>query len=485
MLKLNYTITVTVDMASKETRSSVWKYFSYQEENNTSVCQIKAGEVQCGKVLQGKFATNLKKHLKNKHKEEFDECEAQEKERGESRRKKTAPNRGQTTLSTVPPYKKESTRYTTLTQKLAVFIGASNVAFSLVENEEFRDLLHELDPRYKVPNRKAICQEIDKVYQQLKERIKSVLDDSSSISLCADIWSKPGMTASFLGITAHCFTLNTDNRHTLCIGLKRFPSPHTGARIAELLQTVVDQWCIDSSKLFRVLTDNGSNMVAAFNIIDEDTDTSENDIDCTEIEAQDNTSEIEDNPIIVEGESEDLFEEQPEDDLDKMERTAGLEIANFETCEEDHHRQITGIKRKSCFIHTLQLVVKVFETAPSFKATLKTALTIVKKVNKSCRASERLVQLAGKKLTKNCPTRWDSLFLVICRLLEVKQHLNTVLEELQWDGLTATNWKNLASIEGLLKPFAHHTNITSSEKTTTIAMVIPVLKELELHLKVS
>ena len=34
-----------------------------------------------------------------------------------------------------------------------------------------------------------------------------------------------------------------------------------------------------------------------------------------------------------------------------------------------------------------------------------------------------------------------------------------------------------------MEPFHHHTNITSAEDSTTIAMVIPVLKELELHLR--
>ena len=33
-------------------------------------------------------------------------------------------------------------------------------------------------------------------------------------------------------------------------------------------------------------------------------------------------------------------------------------------------------------------------------------------------------------VSKNCPTRWVSLFLVICSMLQVKEHLTIVLEEL-------------------------------------------------------
>jgi hypothetical protein len=58
-----------------------------------------------------------------------------------------------------------------------------------------------------------------------------------------------------------------------------------------------------------------------------------------------------------------------------------------------------------------------------------------------------------------------------------------VLEELEWENLSMIQWKQLSLIETLLKPFAHQTIVTSSEMSTSIAMVVPVLKELELHLK--
>ena len=94
-----------------------------------------------------------------------------------------------------------------------------------------------------------------------------------------------------------------------------------------------------------------------------------------------------------------------------------------------------------------------------------------------------MIKLANKKLIGDCPTRWDSTYLMISRLLDVKNHLTAVLDELTWDSLTATQWKHLESIQQLLKPFAHHTNTTGAENSTTIAMVIPVLKELNLHLQ--
>ena len=150
-----------------------------------------------------------------------------------------------------------------------------------------------------------------------------------------------------------------------------------------------------------------------------------------------------------------------------------MKILNFEQTEENHNEAFMSYKRISCFIHTLQLVVKVFEANPSFKNSLQKAHSVVKKVNKSCKATEKVIKLANKKLIGDCPTRWDSTYLMISRLLDVKNHLTAVLDELTWDSLTATQWKHLESIQQLLKPFAHHTNITGAENSTTIAMVIP------------
>ena len=42
---------------AKETRSNIWKYFSYSKEK-TSRCLVQKGQKQCGKILKEKFATN-------------------------------------------------------------------------------------------------------------------------------------------------------------------------------------------------------------------------------------------------------------------------------------------------------------------------------------------------------------------------------------------------------------------------------------------
>jgi len=63
------------------------------------------------------------------------------------------------------------------------------------------------------------------------------------------------------------------------------------------------------------------------------------------------------------------------------------------------------------------------------------------------------------------------------RLLKVKSHLAEVLDELGWNNIPNSQWKQLENIVQLvlLKPFAQYTSLTSAEEAITISTVIPVI----------
>ena len=89
-------------------------------------------------------------------------------------------------------------------RKLAIFIGTSNVPNSLVENLEFCDL-NTADPRYTPPSRTVISKEVEKILIELKAKIGCYLRHVKKVSLAADVWSKKGLSSSYLGITGHFF----------------------------------------------------------------------------------------------------------------------------------------------------------------------------------------------------------------------------------------------------------------------------------------
>lgn len=110
--------------------------------------------------------------------------------------------------------------------------------------------------------------------------------------------------------------------------------------------------------------------------------------------------------------------------------------------------------------------MRTADEVSSYQSELKRVHALIKRVNMSTKATEKLISLSRKKVMKDCPTRWSSTFLVIERLLQVRSSLSTVLNELEWDNLPTSNWKHFENIYTLLKPFAQYTSLISGEEYT-------------------
>ena len=441
-----------------------------------------SGRRQCGTQFCGKYPTNLKSHLKKCHSTEFQQMTEKEMTRKEAAASGGKTTRGQPTitqsLGMSKPYDRNSPKSLKITRKLAVFVGIGHVANRIVECEEFRELLAELDPRYVVPGRAGIDVEMTKVLSDLKGRVAAKIRDARKVSLCADIWTKKGLTEAFVGITAHFFTRTDHKRRVATLAVRTIQSPHTADRIEEVVRQVLEEWDIPQEKVRAILTDNGSNITAAFRDWLHKT---------KEVEGESEEEEEEESPSAETAAASPTGQSADTDSASDVEETP---LSDVEQDIEEYDQQELSFeiafslhKRLSCFSHTLQLVVNKFDTLTSPKQVLRSAHSIVRKFNKSVKATEKLVKLCGKKLLSTCPTRWNSTFLMISRMLEVHSSLAMVLQELNWDDLSNRDWKILENLYELLHPFARYTALTGAEETTTIAMVLPVLLELKCHLE--
>ena len=77
--------------------------------------------------------------------------------------------------------------------------------------------------------------------------------------ICTDIWSKKGMMAAYLGISAHFFSRLDHQRHTVTRGYHH-PTLHITTHCVRSLQSGKYQ----RNKINAILTDSGSNMIKAF-----------------------------------------------------------------------------------------------------------------------------------------------------------------------------------------------------------------------------
>ena len=80
-------------------------------------------------------------------------------------------------------YTRGSTRAKAITDKIARFIVKDLQPFRIVESTEFRGLVHCLDPRYKVPNRKQFSEiTIPQMYAETKQKVKADLAKAELVS---------------------------------------------------------------------------------------------------------------------------------------------------------------------------------------------------------------------------------------------------------------------------------------------------------------
>ncbi|KAL0967883.1 hypothetical protein UPYG_G00259050 [Umbra pygmaea] len=232
-------------------------------------------------------------------------------------------------------------------------------------------------------------------------------------------------------------TVENDNKaEHILLSLKQMAHPHTAHAIATLVEECTTEWGIPKEKVLTIITDNGSNMVAAFRRNSE----------------EDNESSFEeDSPQDSDEEAEDL-------DVDES-------IERYGTWE-----------RTPCVVHTLQLVVNMIQKEPAIKKLLDKLRHLVRLFRKSSVAIERLLGKCGLTLTSDCPTRWSSTYSMLSHALEVKDHVASVAESMNWDSLQPSEWQKLAILKDLLLPFAEHTK--SYKDAATLAQKMSANMEL-------
>ena len=99
------------------------------------------------------------------------------------------------------------------------------------------------------------------------ERIKDSISCARIIFLYMDGWTKKGFQASYLGLS-NCFCDNITNQvcHVM-LNLIELPHPHTGELLASKISERITYLNIPVTKVAIVITDNGSDMIKAINIL--------------------------------------------------------------------------------------------------------------------------------------------------------------------------------------------------------------------------
>jgi len=169
-------------------------------------------------------------------------------------------------------------------------------------------------------------------------------------------------------------------------------------------------------------------------------------------------------------------------------------ISNAVRSLEDN--QISDV---ACAAHTLQLSIKKGIELSDCNKILKKVSSLVSAFHhspKRTHALEKQLEQVGKPiltLIQSCPTRWNSTYYMIERLLELRPSLVAVIADRNiFDGRTAQKleifedeWLKLNAIVSLLKPLESATTVLCSESKITISLVQPIINSiLNKHLNI-
>ena len=100
---------------------------------------------------------------------------------------------------------------------------------SLVDHSCFKDFLHELDSRYKIPGKKTVSEKISKLYETAQSLLHQDLSRVPNVALTHDTWTSIH-TQSYNTVTGHYISPEWELRSAV-LQTSLLPGSHTGRDI--------------------------------------------------------------------------------------------------------------------------------------------------------------------------------------------------------------------------------------------------------------
>ncbi|KAK0428129.1 hypothetical protein QR680_010622 [Steinernema hermaphroditum] len=151
---------------------------------------------------------------------------------------------------------------------VAQMISTAILPISFVESVGFRNLIANLQPRYRLKSRTHFSRTaIPNLYSEYVEKVKAELREAHSLSITADGWSSAENTHSFLSHTGHFLDTGTVAPRFLIVGAIPLKGRHTAENMSGLLSDCLNKFSISKEKLFCMMRDGASAMVATASVL--------------------------------------------------------------------------------------------------------------------------------------------------------------------------------------------------------------------------
>ncbi|KAM2171203.1 hypothetical protein ACFX1R_036318 [Malus domestica] len=139
-----------------------------------------------------------------------------------------------------------------LDRRCVRWIIIAEMSFRVVDQEDFRDFISDLNPKYKLPNRHKVAAAVLELYVEEKAKLKSVIE-GLRVSITTDTWTSIQMI-NYMVITTYFLDTNW-GLHKRILNFVQVTS-HKGDDIGRCLDVCLNDWGID--KVFSITVDNAS-----------------------------------------------------------------------------------------------------------------------------------------------------------------------------------------------------------------------------------
>ena len=336
---------------------------------------------------------------------------------------------------------------------VAQFIVNDMLPLSTVESPSFRKLINALSSTsVQLPDRKSLSSYLEKAFESMIKKVKEALDGVDHVSTTADVWT--AHHRSYLGMTAHWIDQKSLKRQKAAIACVRVIGHHTYDVLAAGIEEIHRKYRL-SGKVTATVTDNGSNFVKAFATFARESD-----------EASSHDNEEDDDVTFTN--LHDLMDQDSlgDDDLTQVE----YELPPHQRCTA-HTLNLVASKDVDKHLSSCSLSRSVYRSA------FAKCVALWNKANRSTLAADKVEEKLKKKLLVPSPTRWNSYFDAVCRVMENSlADINELCTSIELRGFSEKELCFLQEYIIALKPLSTGLDILQGEDNCYYGTLLPTLE---------
>lgn len=338
--------------------------------------------------------------------------------------------------------------------KILKFIVNTDQSFSLVEDEDFKELIRYIanpENAVQIPNRKAIRVAIQEAYNAQLDTIKTTLSSESKVSFSVDCWTSRNGHA-FQGVVAHWITKDWELK-AIVLDLSIIEGSHSGANLAESFGNVLTRFGL-WNKLFAVTSDNASNMTTFLKTL--------------ESIARENGGQFKFKDYRVRCMAHILNLSCQE----VIKNLYGRQLTDIDVESTDSGDETENPEENLSFVEKIRRSSAGIRSSPQRREQL---------------AKQCVVEgLEFKNAILDVRTRWNSTYDMLERALEIRKPLALTVQsfkQLEYLQLTNDEWNKVQATINLLKPFKEATKELSEEGVPKLSQTVSIYNALFEHLE--